>query len=74
MVVPNDGTTAMLPNFEYMPGFKDVNGVPSVPSYQSLSIPVITRRIVSMYNMKIEYIEQIVKLSQGHLGQFYNFE
>jgi hypothetical protein len=49
-------------------------GVPSVPSDQSLSIPVITRAIVCMCSMKIVYIEQIVKLSQGHLGQFYNFE
>ena len=48
--------------------------VPSVPSSKSLSIPVITRLIVSMYSIKIVYIEEIVKLSQGHLGQVYNFE
>jgi hypothetical protein len=47
--------------------------VPSVPSDQSLSIPVITRLIVSMYSIKIVYIEEIVKLSQGHLGQAITF-
>ena len=46
----------------------DVNGVPSVPSYQSLSIPVITRRIVSMYNMKIEYIERDSETKPGTPG------
>jgi hypothetical protein len=37
-----------------------------VRSDQSLSIPVITRLIMSMYSMEIVYIEEIVKLSQGH--------
>lgn len=60
--------------FNFTNSYNLLSTGPSVPSDQPLSIPVITRLIVSMYSIKIVYIERDSETKPGTLGTVLQFQ